>query len=91
MDGIKRRVSESKATFGLPPLGTRRWTSRRKAEVVAAVDDGSLSLKEACESYDLSPDEFAGWQRAYRNFGTHGLRTTYLQDYRPASRRKADH
>ena len=33
----------------LPPSNTRRWVIRRKAEVVAAVRGGLLSLDEACE------------------------------------------
>ncbi len=32
----------------LPPANTRRWVIRRKAEVVAAVRGGLLSLEEAC-------------------------------------------
>jgi len=32
----------------LPPTNTRRWVIRRKAEVVAAVRGGLLSLEEAC-------------------------------------------
>src|SRR6185369_12974978 len=33
----------------LPPKDTKRWVIRRKAEVVAAVRGGLLSLEEACE------------------------------------------
>ena len=33
----------------LPPEGTQRWVIRRKAEVVAAVRGGLLSLEEACK------------------------------------------
>ncbi len=32
----------------LPAPGTKRWVIRRKAEVVAAVRGGLLSLEEAC-------------------------------------------
>ena len=32
----------------LPPPDTKRWVIRRKAEVVAAVRGGLLSLEEAC-------------------------------------------
>jgi hypothetical protein len=35
----------------LPPSNTRRWVIRRKAEVVAAVRGGLLSLDEACQRY----------------------------------------
>ena len=33
----------------LPPRNTTRWVIRRKAELVAAVRGGLLSLEEACE------------------------------------------
>ena len=36
----------------LPPPGTRRWVIRRKAEVVAAVRGGLLSLDDACKRYE---------------------------------------
>ena len=37
----------------LPPVDTGRWVIRRKAEVVAAVRGGLLTLDEACERYSL--------------------------------------
>ena len=42
----------------LPPRDTKRWVIRRKAELVAAVRGGLLSLEEACERYTLTVDEF---------------------------------
>src|SRR6266436_6054794 len=36
----------------LPPPNTNRWVIRRKAEVVAAVRGGLLSLDDACKRYD---------------------------------------
>ena len=39
----------------LPLPGTKRWVIRRKAEVVAAVRGGLLSLEEACSRYALNP------------------------------------
>jgi hypothetical protein len=66
----------------LPPRDTRRWVIRRKAEVVAAVNGGLLSLEEACEHYRISPEEFTGWQRAVDCSGMKGLRTTRLKFYR---------
>jgi hypothetical protein len=38
----------------LPAPGTTRWVIRRKAEVVAAVRGGLLSLEEACSRYMLT-------------------------------------
>ena len=55
----------------LPPSGTRRWVIRRKAEVVAAVRGGLLSL-----------EEFLAWQSSINEHGLAGLRTTRIQQYR---------
>ena len=66
----------------LPPVSTRRWVVRRKAEVVAAVNGGLLSVDEACERYDLTLEEFASWQRAVDRSGMPGLRVTRIQHYR---------
>lgn len=67
----------------LPPANTKRWVIRRKAEVVAAVRGGLLTLEEACGRYMLTVEEFQSWQRAIEQHGLPGLRTTRLQDYRP--------
>lgn len=67
----------------LPPSSTRRWVIRRKAEVVAAVRGGLLSLEEACERYTLTVEEFLNWQSAIDAHGLAGLRTTRIQEYRP--------
>ncbi|MCW0235626.1 MAG: DUF1153 domain-containing protein [Ferrovibrio sp.] len=67
----------------LPPANTKRWVIRRKAEVVAAVRGGLLTLEEACERYILTIEEFQSWQRAIEQHGLPGLRATRLQDYRP--------
>ncbi|MGE5537889.1 MAG: DUF1153 domain-containing protein [Gemmatimonas sp.] len=66
----------------LPPPNTKRWVVRRKAEVVAAVRHGLLSLDEACRRYTLSIDEFLSWQRLMEAHGVRGLRATKVQSYR---------
>ena len=66
----------------LPPSNTARWVVRRKAEVVAAVDGGLLTIDEACERYDLTLEEFASWQRGVERSGLNGLRITRSQQYR---------
>ncbi len=66
----------------LPPADTKRWVIRRKAEVVAAVRGGLLSLEEACARYTLTVDEFLGWQASIDRHGLAGLRTTRIQQYR---------
>lgn len=66
----------------LPKPGISRWVTRRKAEVVAAVSGGLLSEGDACERYDLSEEEFAGWRKLYSKHGRKGLRATRVQQYR---------
>ena len=66
----------------LPPPETQRWVIRRKAEVVAAVRGGLLSLDEACDRYKLTNEEFLNWQQSIDKHGLAGLRTTRLQQYR---------
>jgi Protein of unknown function (DUF1153) len=61
---------------------TKRWVVRRKAVVVAAVRNGTLSLQEACRRYNLSVEEFLAWQRSIDRYGVPGLRVTRLQIYR---------
>lgn len=81
IDGRRLRLED------LPPPGTRRWVIRRKAEVVAGVRAGLITLEEACARYTLSVEEFLSWQRSIDRHGMRGLRTTRLQDYRAAARR----
>lgn len=66
----------------LPPPNTRRWVIRRKAEVVAAVRGGLLSLDEACQRYTLTVEEFLSWQSSIERHGLAGLRATRVQQYR---------
>lgn len=66
----------------LPPPDTKRWVIRRKAEVVAAVRNGVITLEDACERYTLSVEEFLSWQRAIDKHGLRGLRATRVQHYR---------
>jgi hypothetical protein len=65
----------------LPVPDTVRWVIRRKAEVVAAVRGGLLSMEEACSRYALNSDEFRSWQDCIDRFGLAGLRTTRTQFY----------
>lgn len=69
----------------LPPPGTKRWVIRRKAEVVAGVRAGLLTLEEACKRYNLSAEEFQSWQRQFDRHGVNGLRATLRRDRRAAS------
>ena len=66
----------------LPSPDTRRWMARAKAEIVAAVKGGVLTLDEACETYSLTVEEFLAWKHAVDRFGLEGLRATRSQEYR---------
>ena len=66
----------------LPKPDTVRWVIRRKAEVVAAVRGGLLTLENACSRYGLSSEEFLSWQASIESHGISGLRTTRVQQYR---------
>ena len=73
----------------LPPPDTKRWVVRRKAVVVQAVRDGSISIEEARERYKLSIEEFLAWERAIDRYGVPGLRVTRLQIYRDTDEARA--
>ena len=73
----------------LPSPNTKRWVVRRKAVVVLAVRNGSISLQEACRRYNLSVEEFLAWQRAIERYGIPGLRVTRLQIYRDTDEARA--
>ena len=60
----------------LPPANTVRWVARRKAEVIAAVHGGLLTMAEACNRYRLSSEEFLEWERHYKQHGLEGLRAS---------------
>jgi hypothetical protein len=66
----------------LPASGTTRWVIRRKAEVVAAVRGGLLSLEDACSRYTLTAEEFLSWQHSIEQHGLAGLRIKRIQQYR---------
>lgn len=74
-------LGEPLTIASLPPVGSL-WTVRRKAEVVAAVSAGLLSINHVCERYNLTLEEFASWQRAIDRSGMSGLRVTRIQHYR---------
>ncbi len=69
-------------TEALPPVDTKRWVIRRKAQIVNAVRNGVVSVDEACRRYKLSIEDFVSWQKAIEAHGLPGLRATRIQDYR---------
>ena len=75
-------LGEELTLDNLPPPETTRWVSRRKAQVVAAVEGGLLTPDEACVRYRMDHEELANWQRLFDRVGVPGLRTTRIQQYR---------
>ena len=68
----------------LPGPNETRWVIRRKAEVVAAVRGGLLSLEEACSRYCITMDEFLSWQSSIDSHGLRGLLTRKTVERRHA-------
>ncbi|MBV9571392.1 MAG: DUF1153 domain-containing protein [Alphaproteobacteria bacterium] len=67
-----------------PPANLKRWSARRKAEVVTAVRGGMLSLEDACHRYALTVEEFLSWESAIHQYGLSGLRVAEIQHHRHA-------
>jgi hypothetical protein len=66
----------------LPPADTKRWIAHRKAELVAAVHGGLLTIEEVCERYKIELEEFVSWQRGVERLGLRGLWVTRAQKHR---------
>jgi Protein of unknown function (DUF1153) len=89
MAGPTQRANYVKAADGgrlllsdLPGPNHKRWVVRHKANLVAAVGGGLISLEDACSRYKLSADEFLAWQQAFERLGLAGLRVTRVQHYK---------
>ena len=74
----------------LPPANTTRWVASRKAQVVAAVESGLMTIDEVMLRYRLSLEEFYSWQRAMDRAGVSGLRVAWSQQDRASRRRHRD-
>lgn len=66
----------------LPSTRPKRWVAGRKAEILAAVEVGLLTVEEACARYGLSLDEFLLWKSAVKAAGVSGLKIKRVQDHR---------
>ncbi len=75
----------------LPPRNTSRWVASRKAQVVAAVESGLITIDEAMARYNLSLEEFCSWQRAMDRGGVAGLRIAAAQRQRGERTRRTRH
>ncbi len=66
----------------LPPPNTARWVKSRKLAVIEAIDNGVLTNDQACQRYNLSPEELDSWKRLLSQHGPGALRTTHINRYR---------
>ncbi len=66
----------------LPPRDTKRWIAHRKAELVAAVQGGLLTVDEVCACYDIDLEEFVSWQRGMSRLGLRGVFVTRVKKHR---------
>jgi len=97
-DGISHRAGTNKTpgsdhvqmTGTAAPPKPERWVAHRKAEVVAAVRGGLLSLSEACQRYTLSVEEYLTWEREIDLSGLPGLRMNRTQQRRRTGLGSAD-
>lgn len=60
----------------LPPSDTGRWMPRRKAQLIAAIRGGLLTIAQASARYRLSAEEFLEWERHYDEGGLYSLRAS---------------
>ncbi len=81
-NGVTGPTGKPLTIESLPPPDTKRWVTKRKAEVVAAVRNGLIGLDEACERYRLSAEEFLNWEQLIAAHGLRGLQVTRRQEYR---------
>jgi hypothetical protein len=65
----------------LPKPDTRRWVARRKAEVVAAVQGGLITLEDACDRYRLTVEEYLSWRHAISEYGLVGLKVGHHHEH----------
>lgn len=66
----------------LPPSTATRWVTSRKAQLIAAIKGGLITIEEASRRYCLTIEELGEWQSSFDRHGKRGLRTTFTQQYR---------
>lgn len=84
MSGVEAkivRISEAKNSK-LPPADTKRWVMRRKAQLISAVRNGTITMEDALARYSLSEEEFKSWEKLFDGHGVRALRSTRLKEYR---------
>ena len=64
------------APYDLPPAHGARWTPQRKADLIAAILGGVITLDEAKARYALTTEELSEWRRGLAAAGVSGLKAT---------------
>jgi hypothetical protein len=64
------------APYDLPPAHGARWTPQRKADLIAAILGGVITLDEAKARYALTIEELSEWRRGLAAAGVRGLKAT---------------
>ena len=76
------------------PLRITRWTANRKAGVVRAIANGTLSFDEAFRRYGVTREEVLSWSDKLGNYGLNGLKVfqggRYGRDERAQARSRSD-
>ena len=75
-------LGEPVAVSSLPPPETRRWSPRRKAQLVCAVQAGLLSVEDVCARYSITLEEWSNWETQFARDGRRGLRVLGISQYR---------
>ncbi len=57
------------------PQEVKRWTSRRKAEIVTEILKGKTTASEAARTHDLTIGEVEQWKADFIKMGTEALRS----------------
>jgi hypothetical protein len=77
MEELRREREGADLAETLPSRNTKRWVASRKAAVVIAVREGVIGRGKACDWYQLSSEELASWEVAFKQSCTNGLRARY--------------
>lgn len=59
-----------------------RWTPARKAEILADIRAGRLTLQECLDRYGIGDAELRLWAEREQRFGMRGLCATKVQEVR---------
>ena len=65
--------------MNLPDIDTKRWSSRKKRQVVNAINDNRITFKDAAHIYQISDEELQGWLDQFNSNGIDELKATLAQ------------